>query len=60
MHSVLYHDIAKTNSHCFVKAKVIASLPTDSVMKQPDRDTWVCLAKVSGQVHSAGCTCEAG
>ncbi|KAH3825055.1 hypothetical protein DPMN_126917 [Dreissena polymorpha] len=39
-------------------SKVIPSLPTDN--KKKDHDAWVCLAKMSGMVHAAGCICTAG
>ena len=60
IHKLSYHSIDENVSHAFVKCKVIPSYPTQSATKQPDYSVWICLSKVSGRVHSAGCTCSAG
>ncbi|KAL5010799.1 hypothetical protein ScPMuIL_013104 [Solemya velum] len=61
VHSVKYHDgVDKDCSHCFVKCQVIPSIPTTNSKKKPDHDVWICLSKVTGQVHSADCDCIAG
>lgn len=57
VHNVRYHEIHKECTHCYVRAKVIPSLPTD---KKKDYEPWACLSKVSGMVHAAGCDCPAG
>ncbi|KAL5016933.1 hypothetical protein ScPMuIL_006522 [Solemya velum] len=60
VHSIKYCAIKDACSHCYVKCKVIPSLPTGTEKQKPDYATWVCLSKISGHVHSAGCTCSAG
>lgn len=60
VYQILYHPVSDTVSHAFVKCKVIKSFPTQSENKQPDYTVWICLSKVSGRVHSASCSCEAG
>ena len=60
VHSMTYCGIDENCSHCYVKCMVIPSLPTGSEKKKPDYDVWVCLAKISGNIHAAGCTCSAG
>jgi len=59
VHSVEYHEINKTISHCYIRASVIPSIPTQKENKK-DYSVWVCIAKVSGNVQTAGCGCEAG
>ena len=60
IHSVQYHDIDKNNSHCYVKCQCIPSLPSSNKKQDPDHSVWLCLSKVSGQVHFAYCKCTAG
>ncbi|XP_041378712.1 uncharacterized protein LOC121390960 [Gigantopelta aegis] len=60
VHAIMYHNITVKCTHCYVKCKVIPSLPTGTVKQKPDYDVWVSLSKVSGNVHAAGCTCSAG
>ncbi|XP_045163375.2 uncharacterized protein LOC123527777 [Mercenaria mercenaria] len=60
VHSILYHDINEKCEHCFVKCKVLPSLPSANVKDNPDHNVWLCLSKVTGQVHSAECDCTAG
>ncbi|KAL5010353.1 hypothetical protein ScPMuIL_012658 [Solemya velum] len=60
VHSIKFHSIGSKCSHSYVKSKVIPSLPTGTEKQKPDYDVWVCLSKMSGQVHAAGCTCTAG
>ncbi|XP_041376830.1 uncharacterized protein LOC121389299 [Gigantopelta aegis] len=60
VHSVKYHKISEKCSHCFVKCKVIPSYPTKNEKEKPDYDVWLSLSKISGHVHSAGCSCSAG
>lgn len=57
LYDVQVNSLSEDTSHCFVKAKCIRSLP-DS--KKPDYKVWVCLSKITGRVHSAGCDCDAG
>ncbi|XP_060589858.1 uncharacterized protein LOC132745041 [Ruditapes philippinarum] len=57
VHSVQYHHINTEISHCYIRSKVIPSLPTPG---KKDYDVWTCLSKVTGRVHSAGCNCNAG
>ncbi|XP_052799423.1 uncharacterized protein LOC128231042 [Mya arenaria] len=59
VHSVKYNQISHKCSHCYVRAKVIPSLPGSDVKKK-DYEPWACLSKVSGKVHAAGCNCAAG
>ncbi|XP_052783103.1 uncharacterized protein LOC128219335 [Mya arenaria] len=59
VHSVKYNQISHKCSHCYVRAKVILSLPGSDVQKK-DYEPWACLAKVSGKIHAAGCNCAAG
>jgi len=58
VHSVRYHEISAKCSHCYIRAKVIPSLPTDN--KKKDYEAWACLSKMTGMVHGAGCDCTAG
>lgn len=60
VHSIMYHEIYDKCEHCFVKCKVMPSLPSANVKQNPDHDVWLCLSKVTGQVHSAECDCTAG
>ncbi|KAH3887037.1 hypothetical protein DPMN_011049 [Dreissena polymorpha] len=60
VHSILYHEISDKCEHCFVKCKVLPSLPSANVKENPDHSVWLCLSKVTGQVHSAECNCTAG
>jgi len=60
VHSVEYHEVNKTISHCYIRASVIPSIPTQKENKKKDYSVWVCISKVSGNVHAAGCGCEAG
>ena len=57
VHSISYHGINESMSHCYVSCKVIPSCPTG---KKEDYRVWVCMSKVTGHVHSACCTCIAG
>lgn len=60
VHSLLFNDIETDCSHCYVKGKVIPSLPSQNEKDKPDYNVWVCLSKETGHVHSAGCNCSAG
>jgi len=60
VHSILFHNVHSQCEHCFVKAKVIPSLPSANAKDNPDHDVWLCMSIVSGQVHSAECNCTAG
>ena len=60
VHTLQYHNITDSCSHCFVKCKVIPSIPTQNENNKPDYDVWLCMSKMSGQIHSAGCNCSAG
>ena len=57
LYDVYVNSLCDDTSHCFVRAKCIKSLPGDKV---PDYVVWVCLSKITGRVHSAGCGCDAG
>lgn len=59
IHSVQYHDIDTNISHCYVRAECIKSVPVVNDKKK-DYVVWVCLSKVTGRVHAADCTCDAG
>lgn len=59
LHSVKFHEIDTKLSHCYVKALVIPSIPTQKENKK-DYIVWACLSKITGQVHAAGCDCAAG
>lgn len=58
VHTVRYHQISKDCTHCYIRANVIPSLPTDN--KKKDYQAWACLSKLTGMVHAAGCDCPAG
>ena len=60
VHSVLFHSISNDATHCFVKCKVIPSAASTSMKANPDHQVWLCLAKMTGQVLSANCSCTAG
>ena len=60
VHSILFNNVHSQCKHCFVKAKVIPSLPSANAKDNPDHDVWLCMSIVSGQVHSAECNCTAG
>ncbi|KAH3748205.1 hypothetical protein DPMN_182643 [Dreissena polymorpha] len=35
--------------------------PSENLVNQkPDYDVWLCMSKMSGQIHSAGCNCNDG
>ena len=57
LYDVYVNPLSDDTSHCFVRAKCIKSLPGDKI---PDYIVWVCLSKITGRVHSAGCDCDAG
>ncbi|ESO88647.1 hypothetical protein LOTGIDRAFT_165431 [Lottia gigantea] len=60
VHSVQYHNIAAKITHCYVRAKVIPSMPTLNEKKKPDYLVWISMSKVTGHVHGAGRECSAG
>lgn len=61
LHSVEFHEINKTISHCYIRAKCIRSVPGMSTKENTfEYCVWLCLSKVSGRVHGAGCGCDAG
>jgi len=60
VHSLSYNHIRAQCSHCFVKCKVMPSITTQKENQKPDYDVWLCMSKMSGQIHSAGCNCTAG
>ena len=59
-HSVEYNAIGEDSLYCILRAQVIPSLPTKDLKNNPDHDVWVALAKVTGEVNSAWCSCTAG
>jgi hypothetical protein len=60
VHSIEYNAVNKQCSHCVVRARVIPSLPSANVKKNPVHETWLIMAKETGNVHSANCDCAAG
>ena len=58
VHSVQCNLINEDVSHCYVRCRVIPSLPGQT--RKEDYRVWVCLSKVTGHVHSASCDCSAG
>ena len=60
VHSLQINDISKDCSHCYIKCRVIPSLPKANAKDHPDHNVWVCLSKVSGAVYTANCSCTAG
>ncbi|KAH3768254.1 hypothetical protein DPMN_169466 [Dreissena polymorpha] len=36
------------------------SITTQKENQKPNYDVWLCMSKRSGQIHSAGCNCNAG
>uniref|UniRef100_A0A0L8I3J7 Uncharacterized protein n=1 Tax=Octopus bimaculoides TaxID=37653 RepID=A0A0L8I3J7_OCTBM len=57
VHSIEYHDVSESCSHCIVRCLVIPSIPTSNQKKNPDHRVWVIMSKVTGNVHSADCNC---
>ncbi|XP_069110245.1 uncharacterized protein [Argopecten irradians] len=60
VHSVQVATIDENVSHCYVRAKVLPSLPTANKKDSPDYVVWVMLSKVTACVNSAYCNCTAG
>ncbi|XP_060085312.1 uncharacterized protein LOC132564697, partial [Ylistrum balloti] len=60
VHSVQICEIDENSSHCYVKCKVLPSLPSANKKNTPDYDVWVMMSKVSGCINSAECNCTAG
>ncbi|XP_045202652.2 uncharacterized protein LOC123556116 [Mercenaria mercenaria] len=60
VHSIEVNESSENDSHCFVRCRVIQSMPTSNKSKPCDYATWVMLSKVTGCVHSADCGCQAG
>uniref|UniRef100_A0A0L8HYP1 SAP domain-containing protein n=1 Tax=Octopus bimaculoides TaxID=37653 RepID=A0A0L8HYP1_OCTBM len=57
VHSIEYHDVSESCSHCIVLCLVIPSIPTSNQKKNPDHRVWVIMSNVTGNVHSADCNC---
>uniref|UniRef100_A0A0L8FXN4 Uncharacterized protein n=2 Tax=Octopus bimaculoides TaxID=37653 RepID=A0A0L8FXN4_OCTBM len=57
VHSIEYHDVSESCSHCIVRCLVIPSIPTSNQKKNPDHRVWVIMSNVTGNVHSADCNC---
>uniref|UniRef100_A0A0L8HQJ3 Uncharacterized protein n=1 Tax=Octopus bimaculoides TaxID=37653 RepID=A0A0L8HQJ3_OCTBM len=57
VHSIEYHDVSESCSHCIVRCLVIPSIPTSNQKKNPDHKVWVIMSNVTGNVHSADCNC---
>uniref|UniRef100_A0A0L8HGD7 SAP domain-containing protein n=1 Tax=Octopus bimaculoides TaxID=37653 RepID=A0A0L8HGD7_OCTBM len=57
VHSIEYHDVSESCSHCIVRCLVIPSIPTSNQNKNPDHRVWVIMSNVTGNVHSADCNC---
>lgn len=53
---IFYHPVDRTTPYCFLRAECT---PSQSLRSEPHK-VWVCLAKDSGEVKSAFCTCTAG
>lgn len=60
VHSVQHHIINDSCTHCYVKCKVVPSIATQKENQKPDYDVWICMSKITGHIHSAGCNCSAG
>ncbi|XP_069133552.1 uncharacterized protein [Argopecten irradians] len=60
VHSLQICTIDENSSHCYVKCKVLPSIPSANRNISPDHDVWVMMSKVSGCVNSAECNCTAG
>uniref|UniRef100_A0A0L8HP24 Uncharacterized protein n=1 Tax=Octopus bimaculoides TaxID=37653 RepID=A0A0L8HP24_OCTBM len=58
VHSIEYHDVSESCSHCIVRCLVIPSIPTSNQKKNPDHREWVIMSNVTGNVHSADCNCS--
>ncbi|KAL3862566.1 hypothetical protein ACJMK2_008525 [Sinanodonta woodiana] len=57
VHNVEFNNVSDECSHCYVRCKVIPSLPNSD---KKDYTVWVILSKVTGNVNSADCSCTAG
>uniref|UniRef100_A0A0L8FY45 SAP domain-containing protein n=1 Tax=Octopus bimaculoides TaxID=37653 RepID=A0A0L8FY45_OCTBM len=57
VHSIEYHDVSESCSHCIVRCLVIPSIPTSNQKENPDHRVWVIMSNVTGNVHSADCNC---
>uniref|UniRef100_A0A0L8FVL4 SAP domain-containing protein n=1 Tax=Octopus bimaculoides TaxID=37653 RepID=A0A0L8FVL4_OCTBM len=57
VHSIEYHDVSESCSHCIVRRLVIPSIPTSNQKKNPDHRVWVIMSNVTGNVYSADCNC---
>ena len=55
-----FRPVADGSDHGFVEALVTPSLPGKDAKKTRNYNTWICLSKHSGHIHSAQCTCTAG
>ena len=53
VYDIQYCSISHVCDHCFVKRKVMPSIPTANAKENTDHD-------VTGNVHSADCDCTAG
>ena len=56
VHCAKFHPVADGSDHGFVKALVMPSLPGKDAKKTSDYNTWICLSKHSGHIHSVQCT----
>ena len=56
LYEVCYHQITPDSIHCFLRAKCTPSMR----LREIPHDTWACIRKDTGEVHSAYCTCFAG
>uniref|UniRef100_A0A0L8I359 SAP domain-containing protein n=1 Tax=Octopus bimaculoides TaxID=37653 RepID=A0A0L8I359_OCTBM len=57
VHSIEYHNVSESCSHCIVRCLVIPSILTSNQKKNPDHRVWVIMSNVTGNVHSADCNC---
>ena len=60
VYDIQYCSISDVCGHCFVKCKCKVMPSIANAKKNPDHDVWLCMSKVTGNVHSADCDCTAG
>ena len=56
LYDVQFHKITEESIYCFLRAKCTPSMRLHNI----PHETWVCLKKDTGEIHSAYCTCFAG
>lgn len=53
---VMYHSVSEESPYCLLKTKVT---PSQRLRDKPHQ-VWVCVAKATGEIYCAHCTCMAG